>query len=35
VCRIIIHQRTGHKLDEWYQFVDALKNLDYMGDLWQ
>ena len=35
VCRIIIHQRTGHKLDEWNQFVDALKNLDYMGDLWQ
>lgn len=34
VCRII-HQRTGHKLDEWNQFVDALKNLDYMGDLWQ
>ena len=35
VCHIIIHQRTGHKLDEWNQFVDALKNLDYMGDLWQ
>ena len=35
VCRTIIHQRTGHKLDEWNQFVDALKNLDYMGDLWQ
>jgi hypothetical protein len=35
VCRIIIHQRNGHKLDEWNQFVDTLNNLDYMWDLWQ
>ena len=29
----IIRQRTGHKLDEWNQFVDVLKNLPYMKDM--
>ena len=29
----IIHQRTGHKLDEWNKFVDVLKNLPYVKDI--
>lgn len=29
----IIRQRTGHKLDEWHDMVDTLKNLPYMEDL--
>lgn len=28
----IIHQRSGHKLDEWHIFVDALKKLPYMKE---
>jgi hypothetical protein len=28
----IIRQRTGHKLDEWHIFVDALKELPYMKE---
>lgn len=28
----IIRQRTGHKLDEWHVFVDALKKLPYMKE---
>lgn len=34
-CRTIIHQRSGHKLDEWNKLVEILKDLPYMGDLWQ
>ena len=29
----IINQRTGHKLDEWNQFVETLKNLPYIKDI--
>lgn len=28
----IIRQRSGHKLDEWHVFVDALKKLPYMKE---
>jgi len=28
----IIRQRTGHKLDEWHVFVDAIKELPYMKE---
>lgn len=28
----IIRQRSGHKLDEWHVFVDALKDLPYMNE---
>jgi hypothetical protein len=28
----IIRQRSGHKLDEWHIFVDALKELPYMKE---
>lgn len=28
----IIHQRSGHKLDEWHVFVDVLKKLPYMKE---
>lgn len=29
----IIHQRTGHKLDEWNEFVDVLKYLPYVKEI--
>lgn len=29
----IIHQRTGHKLDEWNEFVKILKSLPYVEDI--
>ena len=29
----MIHQRTGHKLDEWNDFVDILKNLPYVKEI--
>ncbi len=29
----IIKQRTGHKLDEWNQFIDMLKNLPYVEEI--
>ena len=29
----IIHQRTGHKLDEWNAFVEALKELPYVKEI--
>lgn len=29
----IIKQRTGHKLDEWNEFVTALGNLPYVDDI--
>ena len=29
----IIRQRTGHKLDEWNQFVDILKDLPYINEI--
>lgn len=29
----IIHQRTGHKLDEWNEFVKVLKTLPYVMDI--
>lgn len=29
----IIHQRTGHKLDEWREFVNVLKNLPYVKEI--
>ena len=33
VCARIIEQRKNHKLDEWLQFVDILKQLPYMKDI--
>lgn len=33
VCARIIEQRQNHKLDEWIQFVDILKQLPYMKDI--
>lgn len=29
----IIHQRTGHKLDEWNEFVKILKGLPYIKEI--
>lgn len=29
----MIHQRTGHKLDEWRTFVEELKNLPFIKEL--
>lgn len=29
----IIHQRTGHKLDEWNLFVEELKKLPYLAEI--
>lgn len=29
----IIHQRTGHKLDEWNEFVEILKDLPYVKEI--
>ena len=29
----IIRQRTGHKLDEWHTFVDAMWDLPYMREI--
>ena len=29
----IIRQRTGHKLNEWYKFVDTLWDLPYMREI--
>jgi len=29
----IIKQRTGHKLDEWNEFVDTLKDLPYIKEI--
>ena len=29
----IIRQRTGHKLDEWREFVEILKNLPYVQEI--
>ena len=29
----IIRQRTGHKLDEWNQFVNILKDLPYINEI--
>ena len=29
----IIHQRTGHKLDEWREFVNVLKDLPYVKEI--
>jgi len=29
----IIEQRTGHKLDEWRMFIEVLKNLPYVNEL--
>lgn len=29
----IIHQRSGHRLDEWNEFVDVLKTLPYVQEL--
>lgn len=29
----IIHQRTGHKLDEWNNFVEILKELPYIKEI--
>ena len=29
----IIHQRTGHKLDEWNQLIDELKELPYIKEI--
>lgn len=33
VAATIIRQRTGHKLDEWNEFVKALKELPYMAEI--
>lgn len=35
VALTMIHQRTGHKLDEWNDFTDALKNLPYIEEFIQ
>jgi hypothetical protein len=29
----IIRQRSGHKLDEWYEMVDVLRELPYMHEI--
>lgn len=29
----MIHQRTGHKLDEWSEFVEILKSLPYVKEI--
>ena len=29
----IIKQRSGHRLDEWNEFVDTLKTLPYVQEL--
>ena len=29
----MIHQRTGHKLDEWNEFVETLKSLPYISEI--
>ena len=29
----IIRERTGHKLDEWNDFVDILKTLPYVNEI--
>lgn len=29
----MIHQRTGHKLDEWNNFIDILKELPYIKEI--
>lgn len=29
----MIHQRTGHKLDEWNEFVEVLKDLPYIKEI--
>jgi len=29
----IIKQRSGHKLDEWNQFVETLKGLPYITEI--
>lgn len=29
----MIRQRTGHKLDEWNDFVKVLSDLPYMDDI--
>ena len=29
----IIHQRSGHRLDEWNEFVEVLKTLPYVQEL--
>jgi hypothetical protein len=29
----IIRERTGHKLDEWNEFVDELKDLPYVKEI--
>lgn len=33
VAMTIIRQRTGHKLDEWKEFVEELKGLPYMKEI--
>lgn len=33
VAATIIRQRTGHKLDEWNEFVKVLKGLPYMAEI--
>ena len=29
----MIKQRTGHKLDEWNNFIEILKELPYIEDI--
>ncbi len=33
ILKEIVTQRTGHKLSEWKEFIDALKNLPYADEL--
>lgn len=33
VVLTMIHQRTGHKLDEWNEFLEALEDLPYVEEL--
>jgi hypothetical protein len=33
VAERIIRQRSGHKLDEWHELVDVLRDLPYMHEI--
>lgn len=33
ILRNIVHQRAGHKLTEWHQFIDWVKTLPYAEEL--
>jgi hypothetical protein len=33
VAERIIRQRSGHKLDEWHELIDVLRDLPYMHEI--